>query len=163
MVLLIVTCLKFSCQPEDTKINLMVLVDDKLEVGTLTNVRIKIKDAINGDVSLHDVSYYPGNLSISKPLLSKLKDSNAETFYLLMTHNEFCGQEEDHIIHNYEVQLYQKWIDFPYVIFRFYNMNKQRNRLRFDPIEGENYTFEYQLPNYYMNRNRKIPNKNDCN
>jgi len=149
-----------SCQAQNSSINLVVLVNDKLDVDAVINTRLKIIDQY-GSNEILPVTYYPGDLIIPVSISNKLKGEDTKSFFLLMDYYDSCGEEDE--VFNYEIQMYSAWLEQPFLVFRFYNMNRDRNRKRFDPLEGEDYTYEIDLASNSIMRIRKVPDEDDCN
>ena len=146
-----------SCKSQNKSVNLILLVNDKLEVGTFTNARIKLIDKI-GDIEIFPVTYYPGELTLSESTISSLNKESTESYFLLIDHNEYCGKEE-HIIHNYEIQIYPAWLEQPYMLVRFYNMNY---RNLFASLDSEDYTYQVDLAsNSILNVKPECQNSNE--
>lgn len=148
-----------SCHSQNKSINLIVIVNDKLEIGAINNTRLKIVN-MDGAIEVFKVTYYPGDLIIPEIVLDKLKNKYVKYFYILMDHYEYCGEET--IIHNYDLQMYPAWLEQPFLVFRFYNMDKERIRKRFDPLEGKDYTYEVDLASNSILRARKMGDMDDC-
>lgn len=124
--------------------NLIIMVDDELSIGSISNIMLT-----NNDFKVI-ANYDPGILTISEADYKILKESNLKlTLYL--EYYEYIGKKQNY--YNYEIPFSPEWLDKRYIVLRIYNLNKKPYKNKYDPLSNKQpYTFEVDYPGGSMRR-----------
>ena len=138
-------------------INLIILIDEKIVAGSLSNLRLIYTSERNTEESVK-ADYYPGNLSLNQNDYDMLLGKNLKTIYLAFTYNEYCKNKLHS--YSYKIDLNNKWLENYYFVLYIFNTNKSKYKEIYSPIKGTTYTYEYDYPGGSVKRVKK--NKNGC-
>ncbi len=135
-------------QEDIKKVNFIITVDEKLAVDNILNSNIFIK---SGDkIDTISCRYLPGELIIYDYSKLVSADSNMvvlSIWYIKRRSNKY---------YYYKIELNKNlFINYSYVILRIYNLDKWKYRRIYYPLDGKNYTYEFELPGYSIIRIRK--------
>jgi hypothetical protein len=148
------------CQKKNKLINFIIVIDDKVVVGSSQSFQFIVNGNKNKN-RFFEADYIPGKLSLDKVDFEKLLSSQVKSFFLAFDYNEFYKGEQ--IIHNYKIELDKIWLQYDFIILKVYNLDKRKYQEIFDPIEGCNYTYEMECPDFSISRVRKKFINEDCN
>jgi len=122
----------------------ILVIDEKIPSGSITDVKIKI---MGEKQTLVNANYFPGNLSIDEESYNQLFSSSTKAIFVIFVFNEYRGNE--HKIYNYDIELKKPWLKDNYNILQIYNLDKSKYKGRFDPIgKGKNYNYELTSPSH---------------
>lgn len=142
LIRLILFCLIISqANAQQKDFNLIILVDGKLEAGSLWSLNI-IAVNNDGEEEKIEVSYYPGNLSLNEANYRKLMDSSVQKIYLSFYYTDFIKKKRND--YNYKVELKKGWFEDYFFILRVYNTDKKKYKYRGMP--GKKYVVDYDYP-----------------
>ncbi|MFM7857317.1 MAG: hypothetical protein ACKO96_36705 [Flammeovirgaceae bacterium] len=148
-----------SAQEQKKDLNVVIVIDTKVITGAMANFRV-IALLENGGKKVVEVEYSPGNLSLPKSEYEKMLNDEIKTTLLAFDYYEYCKKEQT--VYNYEIDIKKGWLQHSYYVLYIYNTNKRQFKGVFDPLEGKNYTFEFDYPGGSTKRIRKRKLKTDC-
>src|SRR5258708_6644696 len=140
----IVACLIFFCfeasnAQNNFEANLILLIDEELVIGTISNVRI------NSNNEVVEASYQPGTLSIKKESFNRLISQNDDSLSLSFDYYKSAGKKQ--LVYNYKLPFIKKWFVQTYLIMKVYNLENRKYRGRYEPLDAKrNYSFEIIYP-----------------
>ncbi|WP_133176989.1 hypothetical protein [Terrimonas sp.] len=135
-------------------------IDNQIAVGSLSNIEITLINHDDIKESI-EVSYYPGNLSISDSGYKKLL--SADIKYMLLTFNYFENCKSGQKKYNYEIEVKKSWLENHFTVLNIYNTNKRQYKNVYMPLPSKNYTYEVIYPGGSVRRVTKKMLSNDCN
>lgn len=135
--------------------NVIISIDGNIPIGQISKISLEYINDDNVKSSII-VDYYPGKLSISEQdelIISNLKNKGLT---LIFNYGQLC--KDKMITKRFEIDLSYSIICNPYLVLNVYTMGK--NKKIFYPLEGKDYTFEYDVPN---SPSMRRPTKKDRN
>jgi hypothetical protein len=136
-------------QNVERRLNLIVVIDNKIVVGGMLNPQLR-----SGD-NYFPVRYEPGNLTITDTnnVLTKIDSLPVIlSFYYNVYNKRDLAYSND-----YEIPLNKAWLEQSFIILRIYNTDRKPYKKIYYPLKGLNYTFELDLPTGSINRVTKKP------
>ena len=128
----------------DKKINLIIVIDNEIAVGSIFVTNLYITDEVNNKLKI-PVNYYPGSLTLPYSDYEKLVN-NARKVILRFDYYDYSGKQQQ--VYNYEFELNKEWLKEPFLIFNVFNIDKKQFR-KYPPLsKTQNYTFSITSPNY---------------
>lgn len=137
--------------------NFIITVDDNVVVGSIANLRLIVSET-NDNNKLIEAAYIPGKLTINKVDIEKLFSDRVNGITLMFDYYEYLNKEQ--VIYNYKIEIKKSWLQFSFIVLRIYNLDKRKYSKIFYPLEGQNYTYEIDLPSNSILRIRKSNSKN---
>ena len=161
-IILILLALVTQARSQEQKksINFIISIDEKVVTGSMAQFRI-IALFENGTKQTIEADYYPGKLSLQQTDYDKLLSQEVITTYIAFDYSEYCKNKQTTF--NYEIDIKKGWLMHYYYVLYIYNLDKRKYKNIYDPIEGENYTFEFDYPGGSTKRIKKKGAKEDCN
>ncbi|SEW53943.1 hypothetical protein [Chitinophaga arvensicola] len=139
ILLMSLSFLVASAQQVKKNLDLIIVIDEEISVGSLAQVHIKAVSATQEYVI--KAGYYPGNLSMELSDYDRLMSEDIKTILLLFDHYEYSGGESE--MTNFEIKLEKSWLLHRFNILRIYNLEKKKYaKLFFAPKSGKTYVFE---------------------
>lgn len=132
-------CSGLSYSQSMQELNVILVVDDVLAVGSIANIQL-----VGGDNMKAAASYYPGRLIYDDSSLSKLVSSN-DTISLIFDYYDTSSGRQ--LVYNYQLPFSKFWLEQDFLIVKIYNSDKRKYRKRFDGLSAtRNYAFELIYP-----------------
>jgi hypothetical protein len=147
-------------QEQRKDVNFVIVIDEKVLTGAMTRFKI-IFSLENGAKETIEADYSPGNLSLKQSDYDKLLSADVKTTFLAFDYTEHCKKNQS--VHNYEIDIKKGWLEHYYYVLYIYNTDKKQFKNVYDPLEGKNYTFEFDYPGGSTKRVKKKGAKDDCN
>ncbi|ELR71341.1 hypothetical protein C900_02842 [Fulvivirga imtechensis AK7] len=122
----------YGQEKSEHDINIIISIDDKIQVGTITNSRIIVYSNDN-EKEVFDVDYSPGSLLLSDSIFDKLTSDNVGKMYLAFDYSVF--RKEKQSTNNYQLEIAPALFDYRYAILKIYN-----------PRKGNNYSYVVDIP-----------------
>ena len=121
-------------------LDLIICIDEEIAVGAISSPNVEI---IKGKERKNiDISYYPGNLSLSQDDYEEIMSTQTDTIFLKFYYN--LVTENNHYLHGYKIELKKEWLYDYYNILRIYNLDKNKYSKIFNTSNGDG-TFVYEL------------------
>ncbi|MBO9702029.1 MAG: hypothetical protein J7604_17610 [Sporocytophaga sp.] len=146
-------------QNNEAIINFIIIVDD--QIPSTGNIGLKfITQKESREIDTIVASYVPGDLSIRRSDFDKLLSQDIKSIKLDIKSSEVCKEEVKY--HTYEIEIRKAWLEYPFIVFRIYNLDKKRYKKLFVSLDRKDYTFEIDYPGGSMMRIRKKHPKENC-
>jgi len=140
-------------QSDEFKIDLIIVVNNELEVGTISNLRLIVKREGGEEIEI-DANYYPGSLSFNTTDYENLFSIKNDSAFISFNHKSDSKHKQSLV--NYEIPFYKEWIRSAYIIIRVYDLSKGKYKKAFEPLSNsKNYTYELDYVGGIMRRERK--------
>lgn len=105
------------------------------------------------------IQYHAGNLSMEKSDYEKLIDPNIKKIEMELKYSNIY--EDEIYYYDYKIDVKKGWFKNYFFILYIYNTDKKKYRKIYEPLEGRDYTFEYNSSNGQMLRVTKKRRKNN--
>jgi len=139
IVILLFSVMLYGQKKELHDINFIISVNDKVEVGAITNPRI-ITYGSNDEKEIFEVDYYPGSLLLSDSIFDKLSSDKIKKMSFALDYNVFTKDKQH--IYNYELEIAVGMFNYRYVILKIYDtVNGKRTSSK-----GKNYGYVVDIP-----------------
>lgn len=149
----------FAQQDIQHKLNLTIMVDEKIPFTGDITMHFIIENE-NHKIDTVNAYYLPGDVLFEELDFNKIKEQDVKSISLEIRYTGLC--KENIKSYNYKIVFYKSWFQFDFIILKFYNFDKRKNRKIFFPIKGEKYTYEYDTPNGSMLKIRRKITKECC-
>ena len=156
--LLFATVLLSSCGKSQTRVNLVLAVDDKIAEGVFMNVILRtfIRDSSID----YQVTYLPGSLSFPDKTGMWNELQLSDSIQLLFNYSIVCRQEQK--ISSYKIDFSKTWISNSYTVVKIFNIETGDNRKKYLPLPSKTYTYDVYYPGGSAISVRKRSKRNNC-
>ena len=121
-------------------LDLIICIDEEIAVGSISSLNVEIiKGKERKDI---DISYYPGNLSLSQDDYDEMMSAQTDTIFLKFYYN--LVTESGHYLRGYRIELKKEWLHDYYNILRIYNLDQNKYSKIFNASNGDG-SFVYEL------------------
>lgn len=128
---------------EGKDINFIILIDNKLQASSLTNLKI-VTYSDDDSREVFEVDYYPGSLYISTSVLSEVSSSKTKKIYLSL---DYDGSDNGkHYVNNYELEISQNWFNNRFTILKIDNLNRRKNKKTYKLKQKDHYIYSVDVP-----------------
>ncbi len=142
ILLIFLTLVYCSLFGQDTKVNLVIKLNDKLLEDGISNVRLAIETS--SDKYNSDVQYYPGDLVLPAEVMTILKRDSIKSLTLTFDISTFKGDKHD--ILNIKTGFSAYFITQRYVILNVFDLRKGKFKRQFGYLTKEDFLCEYDFP-----------------
>lgn len=126
-------------------INLIIVIDDKISIGSISNLKILIPPADENKYIL-PVEYYPGALLIDSVDFNTIKASEFDYFLFNFIYYEYQGNRQK--VYQYSIRFEKIWLKDSFLILRIFNLNKQKNKNKLKKPKPIKYVYELESPSF---------------
>ena len=140
--------------------NFSIVIDEQVNYGIISGLNLSLS-MNNGGMETIAATYYPGNLSLNFLDYKKILDGDVKTVQISFNYTEYCNDKE--FANSYNIDIKKAWLTHDFYILYIYNTNKKKYRKFLEPLDGKNYTFEFDYPGGSTRRVRLKRQKENCN
>lgn len=123
--------------------NLILMVNDQLLNGEITNLYLKFENEIESKKIF--VNYYPGDLIFNQEALDLINSDKTKKIYLHFDYNSF--KRNDHLISNFDIELNKNMFHQPYLIINVFDFRDKKYRNWYQYLTKETYLPQITFPN----------------
>jgi len=158
--LLTISFFKISSAQEATKdFDFIITVDEEIWT-TIATPKMITKDNSGNIIDTFSVKYHAGNLSILESNYKSLINSKVSSIEMEFKYSNICDDET--FYYDYVIDFQSGWLNNYFFILNIYNTDRKQYRKIYEPLDGKNYTFEYNSSNGQMLRVTKKKRKKEC-
>ena len=142
ILLIFLTGTGYSSFGQDTKVNLVIKLNDKLLEDGVSSSRL----AIVTDKEKHnlEVQYYTGDLILPADAMTILNRDSIKSMTLTFDISTFKGDKQD--ILNIKTTFSKYFITQPYVILNVFDLRDKKFKRQLGHLTKENFLCEYNFP-----------------
>lgn len=128
---------------QDIKLNWSILIDEKIETLSSTQLIIEYDDLKRDTIPIKII---PGDILIPSEDYDFIVESgNIKQLTLTFEYPETC--KDIIIYHHYDIPINKNWLDKPYFILYIYNTERKENKGIYIPLPNKTYNYDYRFPN----------------
>ena len=150
LVLLLLAHMLSNTYGQDKTATFIIAINDVVVDEGVSSVRLEFIGP-NGHVEVAKADYTPGKLQCHLGTVKEYAESDG--IMLSFTYSRYCAVDER--IRNYRIPISRRWLDDPYIILKFYDMDLPKNQAFFAPKPGVKYIYELNTANGRMGMIRK--------
>lgn len=152
ILLLALSILKSVGQDHKKELDFIIVVDDNIAIGSVSQLTIKVESSGNERALL--ANYHPGNLSLEQADYDRLLSEDIKRIFLDFNYYEYIKGEQQ--IYHYQIELKKPWLKDYFNVLRIYNVNKKQYSKVFTDKEGKGYVYELDSPShtFHLIRNK---------
>jgi hypothetical protein len=156
---LLVTSLNTIVAQNTKNFDFIITVDENIWSIPATP-KMTTKDDNGNIIDSFSVKYHAGSLSMQESDYEKLMDSKVSNIEMKLKYSNICDDET--FYYDYVIDFKSGWLKNYFFILNIYNTDRKQYRKIYEPLEGKNYTFEYDSSNGQMLRVTKKKRKKEC-
>ena len=131
----------------------IICIDDEIATS-LAQTMIIAKQGTNV-VKKIDITYHPGDLSISPEDYDFISSKQGIKLFLQFDHYQYSSRGKQRF-YSYEIEMGKIWFKNTFLILKIYNLDKFKYRHLLEPLsKDQNYTYELDTSEGQMFRIRK--------
>lgn len=125
-----------------TKVNLILSVDDKIAEGAFMNVILRtfIRDSSKD----YNITYLPGSLFLPDKFEIENQLQLSDSIHLLFDYSIICKQEQR--MSSYQIDFKKSWVSSSYTVVKIFNIDTGKNRKKYLPLPSKTYTYDVYYP-----------------
>ena len=132
----------YSSFGQDTKVNLVIKLNDKLLEDGVSNTQLAIET--DTDKYYVGVQYYTGDLILSADVMTILNRDSIKSMTLTCDISTFKGDKQD--ILNIKTSFSKYLISQPYVILNVFDLRDKKFKRQLGHVTKDNFLCEYNFP-----------------
>lgn len=141
-----------------TKVNLILSIDDKIAEGAFINVILR---TFTRDSSKdYNLTYLPGSLFLPDKFDIDNQLQLSDSIHLLFDYSIFCKQEQR--MSSYQIDFKRSWVSSSYTVVKIFNIETGKNRKKYHPLPFKTYTYDVYYPGGSAISVRKKTTRHSC-
>lgn len=142
ILLVVISTITFFASGQDVRVNLIILCNEKLVAGELSNVRLGV--TVRDNVMYIPVDYVPGDMLLSKKSFDVLMSDSVTSIELSFDINTFVKQ--NHYILNFKTPFPKGLLSEPYLILNIFDFRDKRYKRQLGYLTHDDFISEFSFP-----------------